>query len=261
MLPGTYPTPLTVAAGMPFSVVASGAVMTAATMEYCLSVTAGANVSIRDFASDANTCSFECRGAATRLNVSDSDLGAVGTFHDCTATLTRVTLHGFFDVVAATVDVDSSVLFAAGEDTAIDVNGSPSFTVRNSVIGGVSVADGGSVLFEYNTIYSNAGVVQAASPFTGVTFRNNILVSTGTADSARCSSCTFVNNVVSPQSTALPGNLIADPKFVNAGTDFHLMPGSPAIDTADTATDDHDLDGTHRPYGSAADVGAYEFHP
>ncbi len=59
------------------------------------------------------------------------------------------------------------------------------------------------------------------------------------------------------------GNLSADPKFVTRawGTagDYHLQPGSPAID-AGTATEAPaaDLEGTPRPQGTGFDMGAYE---
>ena len=57
------------------------------------------------------------------------------------------------------------------------------------------------------------------------------------------------------------GNFIAgaDPLVDTAGGDYHLAPGSEAID-AGTAEDapDHDYDGAPRPQGAAHDVGAYE---
>ena len=54
-----------------------------------------------------------------------------------------------------------------------------------------------------------------------------------------------------------------DPLFVRAGddpltADFHLKPGSPAIDRS-VNTPPVDKDGTRRPQGKAADIGAYEW--
>lgn len=59
----------------------------------------------------------------------------------------------------------------------------------------------------------------------------------------------------------LTGNFIAavDPLVNTAGGDYHLAPGSQAIDKgiAEDAPD-HDFDGAPRPQGAAYDVGAYE---
>jgi hypothetical protein len=50
----------------------------------------------------------------------------------------------------------------------------------------------------------------------------------------------------------------ADPRFVGAG-DYHLMAGSPALDTASAAgAPSDDLDGLPRPVGAGFDMGAYE---
>jgi parallel beta-helix repeat protein len=57
---------------------------------------------------------------------------------------------------------------------------------------------------------------------------------------------------------ATPGQL-----FVNASAaDYHLTPGSPAIDKGTTLNDvPTDLEGNLRPTGTAYDIGAYEFQP
>jgi len=59
----------------------------------------------------------------------------------------------------------------------------------------------------------------------------------------------------------LTGNFIAalDPLVDTAGGDYHLVPGSEAID-AGIAEDapDHDFDGAPRPQGAAYDIGAFE---
>jgi hypothetical protein len=48
--------------------------------------------------------------------------------------------------------------------------------------------------------------------------------------------------------------------FANPGDgDFHLLPGSPAIDAGITLLEvTNDLDGNPRPQGAGYDIGAYE---
>jgi len=59
-----------------------------------------------------------------------------------------------------------------------------------------------------------------------------------------------------------PGDIHADPRFADAArADFHLLAGSPCIDTADPAHyPGHDYDGYARPFGTLPDIGAHEFY-
>ena len=77
--------------------------------------------------------------------------------------------------------------------------------------------------------------------------------------------CTLRNNVVFP-SAARQGNIASDPQFLNlSGADFHLKATSPAVDAAMATTAfgglSPDLDGTARPQGPKAEIGAYELKP
>ncbi|NMO16778.1 DUF1565 domain-containing protein [Pyxidicoccus fallax] len=79
---------------------------------------------------------------------------------------------------------------------------------------------------------------------------------------------TYTNNLVYQNSiyhfspgAVHTGTVIATPQFVNyAERDFHLAPGSPAIDRGSpTFAPSVDLDGNARPAGPAYDIGAYEY--
>jgi hypothetical protein len=75
---------------------------------------------------------------------------------------------------------------------------------------------------------------------------------------------TDFDGILDPTGTV--GNIRADPRFVNgAGSDYHLLPGSPAIDAGTVAlAPAHDFDGNARPRDgngdgtSEVDIGAFE---
>ncbi|MDB4952468.1 MAG: hypothetical protein JWO36_37 [Myxococcales bacterium] len=78
--------------------------------------------------------------------------------------------------------------------------------------------------------------------------------------------CVHTYDLVKPQTATPAGSnntLGMDPRFKDALTgDFHLLAGSPAIDTADPAASETiDFDGTSRPQGAHRDVGAFEYKP
>jgi len=105
-----------------------------------------------------------------------------------------------------------------------------------------------------NIVVANAGSWSASISLIGAT---HIRLSNNLIQGPRFTSAD--STIVAESST-----LIADPGFVKASTDpavanFHLEPGSPAIDDADdTPTPPTDLDGVARASKHAHDLGAYE---
>lgn len=99
----------------------------------------------------------------------------------------------------------------------------------------------------------------------GMSFIMNYSILTGTAVSINTGggSITGAYNLIDGSkigagSLSLTGTLAATPTFVSS-TDDHLTVGSPGIDGAVGSTYTTDLDGSTRPVGGVADMGAYEF--
>ncbi len=127
-----------------------------------------------------------------------------------------------------------------------------------------------------NTIYNNGwigygGGIKVANPDIQETIIRNNLVSQNLAFQID------IDSKVQPQNLTIDHNLIdgyrgydgetygstyvtGDPSFVNPEmANFHLMPGSPAIDAGSaTGTPKDDYAGIPRPQGSRFDIGAYE---
>jgi hypothetical protein len=95
-----------------------------------------------------------------------------------------------------------------------------------------------------------------------ILFDGNIFYNTTIQSSAFCE---FKYNLTIPREDfGDTTNITGDPMFRDAANgDFHLKPGSAAIDTANPADvfTGHDLDGTPRPQGARSDIGAFEYFP
>jgi hypothetical protein len=128
-------------------------------------------------------------------------------------------------------------------------------------IGGVKLS-GSPVVFRFNTIANNDGPPAsgsgaqcdvAATLLDSIFFSNAGLFSTELGGMCTSRYSLFDSNP--PSGT---GNVGGNPMFVTP-TDYHLQPGSPAIDKADPAsTEVLDIDTAARPTGMARDIGADE---
>ncbi len=113
-----------------------------------------------------------------------------------------------------------------------------------------------------NTIYNHpiGSGIQLGETSSGAIVKNNILYqNAGSINVGQSTNPTFSNNLCGN-----PGfgcDFVGDPRFVDAmGYDFHLLPGSPAIDRGSdlfSAGVTTDFDGVLRPPG-AYNIGAYE---
>jgi len=105
-----------------------------------------------------------------------------------------------------------------------------------------------------NTIYANSGYgIAINTDSTNAIIRNNVIYASG-----------WSNVYNSGVGSVIDYNLVdTDPRFANAAAgDFHLQPGSPAIDAGATlATVTSDIADIPRPRGAAYDIGAFELVP
>ena len=146
---------------------------------------------------------------------------------------------------------------------------------------GIQTASSFSGLIANNTFHgqnaSREGHIMLWDSDGSVVIRNNIFYAPRrqaiTQDIFSSTSCTIDNNIVygagislgAPLACASSNNsLNTDPMLVNATRapyDFHLLAGSPAIDTGATVpAAPTDNDGIPRPQGKAYDIGAFEYY-
>lgn len=125
---------------------------------------------------------------------------------------------------------------------------------------GIRALDG-AVISVKNTIARGAAADLSADPAT-TTITAECEAFTGCP--AGSISVDHSNFVDAPGVQDLGANSSADPRFADAGVeDFHLRPGSPAIDAAsfEFNSGSADRDGRFRWLGKAPDMGAYEYSP
>ncbi|HEX3474245.1 MAG TPA: right-handed parallel beta-helix repeat-containing protein [Kofleriaceae bacterium] len=151
-------------------------------------------------------------------------------------------------------------------DSVFAANGGPD-TATGAIAIAASPAAGNRL--EFNTFYHNlaqdgvgAAIQCSAGSFVA---RNNILFHNGALSTPQQigGSCDHAYSIVQPGVLPPgPGNQSADPRFVDPdASDFHLRPGSPAIEASDPSSDlsgatarDHDGVARARP----ATIGAYQ---
>jgi len=144
-----------------------------------------------------------------------------------------------------------------GNNKGLAIGAGSGSTAYNNVVygnrvGGLTVDYGVSNAAIYNnTFYNNGGGIYIGSGSANAIVRNNVVWQSGTAYSNAGSGTTQDHNLWGT----------SDPRFVNAAAaDFHLQPGSPAIDTGTTLLlVPTSRDGVPRPQGTAYDIGAFEY--
>jgi len=135
-------------------------------------------------------------------------------------------------VVNTTHESDAFIFFEIGGDI-------ENISVKNNIIEGMTIAP------FYNYLYSVGSI-------TNFNYDNNLINGCGNNNDfwdrgGTCISCSGVNNVVG-----------FDPLFVSS-SDFNLQDSSPARDAGIDVGLTSDFIGTLVPYGSAPDIGAYEY--
>jgi hypothetical protein len=130
------------------------------------------------------------------------------------------------------------------------------FIYRNPRGIDLNLTTAGSV-FEFNTVADNSMTGVSCVANTGqFAFPNNLIGGNGNNIDPQPPGCVFSSSMIVAGDTA-------PLKFKSPSSipyDYHLTPGSIAIDQISTSTQVRDFDGEARPYGNGHDYGADELH-
>lgn len=288
MLPGDFSTSTTISVpGVTMTVVGTNATLTRTTVGTAIDMVAASGLTIRGLVVnpigpglDAVYCHPPV-GTAAVLHLRASVLKAmVQTLGACQLMVDESDLQAGVDVGNNTTTMIDRSRISGSTVQTDSSTATLSFSITNSISGAFSpvfvastTPNAFTVYAAYNTFYDDTGNIAGrcphisggSAPATTATYVNNIFDAPGVSNALMMdTTCTVDTNIVFPQTAAAGTNaIIQDPKLVDPLTgDFHLMPGSPAIDAAKTIANDStvDFDGTTRPQGARNDIGAFEYH-
>jgi parallel beta-helix repeat protein len=151
------------------------------------------------------------------------------------------------------------------------------YNVLKGTTGGIWLSDGTGQLVYNNTIDGGLiGIRIDATPAGSAStkVKNNIIINATNGNNVGAATldidynmeygCTYWGtnlDLATYQGLGLDTHSVTiNPKF-KSSTDYHLIPGSPAINAGMTTGLTEDFDGKGVPYSSATDIGAYEYRP
>jgi len=140
-------------------------------------------------------------------------------------------------------------------------------SIANNVFSGNSAQIGGAIhnsssALQHNTFYGNSAELSGAAIASHSGSIQNCIVWANTTrdDTQIFESVIPTYSCIEDWSGGGTGNISSEPLFYAADTrDFHLLPGSPCINTGIASSIGVDFDGESRPFGPAPDMGMDEF--
>lgn len=293
LLPGTYTTPLDVRFPGPTEVVGTDATIVTTDDTASVSASRGAIVDIRGLTITSQR-NVTCGVADTTGNVSTLMLrgatlnvlanGTAFEVERCALTVKDIELTPQGNLLATRSDATFLAerlrvhAMSSGDTSIIGAGSRVRIEFVNSLLHNVAMVTffddpgppGSRALFRYTTWVTTTGLELCQGSTVSnrsVTFENSIIAASPAYDALENhnpENCSFTSTLLSRQATPPAGTHVGAPLFVDASaSNFRLQSTSPALDAAQGGAPSpvEDLDGMPRPYGAAADLGAYEFRP